>query len=218
MAEKIETIYASCDRAIKALDREMVEDFGRLKLIKWDELNIVRKVTELYRKSAQKARKRYYEVAFEAYVLILLWNGTDTQKAHKMAEKAITEKWVDAILEEPDVLTLYAFNAETERKAQKLAETLSVTQNRDREIDLAMRAWSKHVGQYAINFTDYAAMQAYEDAGIDEVEWVTQKDERVCSKCGALDGKIFRLDEVPLKPHWGCRCTVRRARKERDTK
>ena len=206
MAEKIETIYAPCDRAIKALNREMVEDFGRMKLTKWDELNIVRKVTELYRKSAQKARKRYYEVAFEAYVLILLWNGIDTRKAHAMAEKAITEKWVDTILEEPDVLTLYAFDTETERKAQKLAETLSVAQAKDLEIDRAMRDWSKHVGQYAINFTDYAAMQAFEDAGIEKVEWVTQKDERVCSKCGPLDGKIFRLEDVPVKPHWGCRC------------
>lgn len=206
MAEKIGTIYEPCDRAIRALNREMVEDFGRLKLTKWDELNVVRKVTELYRKSAQKARKRYYEVAFEAYVLILLWNGTEPQKAHSMAEKAITEKWVDAILEEPDLLTLYAFNAETERKAQKLAETLSVAQAKDLEIDRAMRAWSKHVAQYAINFTDYAAIQAFDDAGIDEVEWVTQKDEKVCSECGPLDGKIFRLEDVPVKPHWGCRC------------
>ena len=145
-------------------------------------------------------------MAFEAYVLILLWNGIGTQKANAMAEKAITEKWVDAILEEPDVLTLFAFNAETERKAQKLAETLSVAQSRDLEIDRAMRAWSKQVGQYAINFTDYVAIQAFDDAGIDEVEWVTQKDEKVCSECGPLDGKIFRLEDVPVKPHWGCRC------------
>ena len=208
MADKADTLYAACDRAIKVMNRENLKAFGKLKLAKWDELNVIREVTVLYRKSAQQARKRYYEVAFEAYVLILLWEGEESGKAHKMAEKAIDEKWVDAILKDPDPVTLYSFDAETERKAQKLTETLSVAQNRDLEIDKALKVWSRQLGQYAINFTDYAMVQAYENAGVEKVEWVTQHDERVCNECGMLDGKVFRLDEVPLK-HWGCRCYLK---------
>lgn len=206
MTDKIESVYDSCDKAIKYLDREIIRDFGKLKLAKWDEVHLVREVTELYRKSSQKARKRYYEVAFEVYVLILMWVGTDAKEAHKMAGDAITKEWVDSILEDPDLLTLFSYDAETARKAQALTEALSVAEDKLREIDKAQRLWSKQIGQYAINITDYAAMQAYDDAGIDIVEWVTQRDGRVCHECRALDGKRFKLEEVPVKPHWGCRC------------
>ena len=212
MADRKDALYAPCDRAIKAMNRENLKAFGKLKLAKFDELNVIREVTALYQKSALQARKRYYEVAFEVYVLILLWEGMDAGKAHKMAEKAIDEKWVAGILKEPDPVTLYSFDSETERKAQKLAETLSVAQNRDQEIDKALKVWSRQLGQYAINFTDYAMVQAYEDAGVEKVEWVTQHDERVCPECGSLDGKVFPLDAVPLK-HWGCRCYLRSVRK-----
>ena len=206
MADMLKEAYGPCDRAIKALDRQMVADFGKLKLAKWDQLNVIKEVTKLYEKSAEKARKRYYEVAFEVYVLILLWNDVEAGKAHKMAEKAITEKWVDGILKDPDFVTHYSFTAETERKAQRLAEALSSTEDRIAEIDKGMRLWSRQVGQYAINFTDYAAIQAFDDAGIEKVQWVTQHDERVCTECGALDGKVFLLEDIPPKPHWGCRC------------
>ena len=212
MAGKADALYAACDRAIKAMNRENLKSFGKLKLAKWDELNVIREVTEMYRKSVVSARKRYYEIAFEVYVLILLWEGTEPKKAHEMAEKAIDEKWVDGILKEPDLVTLYSFDSETERKAQRLIEALSAAQNKDQEIDRALKLWIRQLGQYAINFTDYAAAQAYEDAGVDDVRWVTQHDERVCPECGLLDGKVFKLDAVPLK-HWGCRCYLVSAKK-----
>ncbi len=206
MPEKIDTVYSACDRAIKVMNRENLKLFGQLKASRFDELNVIRKVTELYRTSAENARKRYYEVAFEVYVLILMWCGTDAKTAHEMAERTITEKWVASILKDPDLMTLYSFDAEAERKAQRLVEALSATEWKIREIDKALKLWSRQLGQYAINVTDYAAMQAYEDAGIEKVQWVTQKDEKVCADCGPLDGKVFLLQDVPLKPHWGCRC------------
>lgn len=206
MANWTETVYEPCDEAIRAMNRENLKAFGRLKMAKWDELNVIREVTTLYRESAQRARKRYYGIAWDVYLMVLLECGVDARKARKMTKEAITFDWVDAELEETDLLTLYRFDTETERKVQRLEEALSATENRDAEIDKALRLWSKQVGQYAINFTDLAAIQAFDDAGIEEVEWVTQKDERVCSECGTLDGQVFALDEIPPKPHWGCRC------------
>ena len=206
MADRIETVYEPCDQAIRAMNRENLKAFGRLKMAKWEQLNVIREVTELYTESAKRARKRYYEIAFEVYVLIMLWCDEEPKKAHEMAEKAITYEWVDAILDETDFVTLYRFNAETERKAQRLTEALAATENRNFEIDKALRLWSRQLGQFAINFTDYAAMQAYEDAGVEMVQWVTQKDGLVCVECHALDGQVFRVQEVPRKPHIGCRC------------
>ena len=205
--------YGACDKAIQAMNRQNLEAFGRLKMAKWDEINVIRTVVSVYRESARRARRRFYEVAFEAYLLMCAVCDIDPKMAHAMAEKAITEVWVDAILSRTDFVTLYRFDSETERKAYRLAETLEVSADRDAEINKALRYWSQQLGQYAINFTDYAMIQAMEDAGIKYAEWVTMKDERVCQECGSLDGQVFALDEIPPK-HYGCRCRLK-PRKEK---
>jgi SPP1 gp7 family putative phage head morphogenesis protein len=57
-----------------------------------------------------------------------------------------------------------------------------------------------------------AAIQEYRNWGIEGVivmaEWMTAQDEKVCSQCLALQGKIFSLDEIePMIPlHPNCRC------------
>ena len=149
--------YEAADRAIQAMNRDTVREFGRLKTAKFDELNIIQQVNTLYRRQTQKAKQRYFEVGFEGYILGLYLCGFDNRKAHRMAEKA-------------------------------------------------MRYWSKQTGQYAIDVTDEAVKLAYSDAGIEEVMWITARDELVCDECGPLDGKVFPIDRVPPKPHWGCRC------------
>ena len=202
-------LYDACDKAIKAMNRENVEAFGRLKMAKWDEIHVIRTVASVYNTSQKRARKRYYEVAFESYLLYLLMMGEEPKKAHQMAEKAITEEWIDKVLSETDFVTLYRFDTETERKAYRLAEALEVSPERNREIDKALRDWSRQIGQYAINVTDYAALQALKDYGVKEVEWETAEDERVCGECRSRDGEVYNIDEVPVKPHYGCRCKIR---------
>lgn len=202
-------IYAACDKAIKAMNRENVEAFGRLKMANWDETNVIRTVKAVYQTSRKRARKRYYEVGFEAYILGLLMCGTEPKKAHQMAEKAITDEWIDRILSETDFVTMYRFDTETERKAYRLAEALETGIDRSHEIDKALRFWSQQLGQYAINVTDYAVIQAFMDYGVEMGEWETADDEVVCGECRALSHQVFRIDEIPPKPHWGCRCRIR---------
>jgi len=200
--------YGACDKAIQSMNRSSLEAFGRLKMAKWDELNIIQAVTAVYRTSAKEAKKRYYEVAFEAYLLMCALCDIPYGKAHGMAEKAITEAWVADVLSQTDFVTLYRFDTETERKAYRLAETLEVATDRSYEIDKALRYWSQQLGQYAINMTDYAMIQAMQDAGVEYVEWITMRDEKVCNECRPRDGEIYRIDEIPAK-HWGCRCRLR---------
>lgn len=41
-------------------------------------------------------------------------------------------------------------------------------------------------------------------------EWVTQRDARVCSRCGPLDGRIMRSNLIaPLPMHPNCRCGLK---------
>lgn len=219
-------IYEAADRAVQIMNRDMLRDFGKLKTARMDELHLIQEVSAVYRKQAEKARKRYYEIGIEAYILGLYLCGIGGRKAHEMAEKAITLKWVQAQMEETNLVTRYRFNAEAERKAQRLAETLEaaaeVQRGRakdpavtgtDAEIDRAVRAWSKQVANFALCIADAAVIEAYEDAEIAEGEWVAEKDSRVCSECRRRDGKVYPLLEMPVKPHPGCRCRVRPVKK-----
>lgn len=207
-AEKV-NIYEACDKAIQVMNRENLKSFGRLKMAKWDEIKVIRTVTAVYTKSVKFAKQKFYEVAFEAYILGLVMCGIDPKQAHEMAEDAIDMDFVEEVLSQTDFVTLYRFNTETERKAQRLAEVLEVATDRNTEIDRALKAWSQQLGQYAINFTDYAVIQAFEDAGIEMVQWISQHDGRVCRECYALNEQVFRIDELPRKPHPNCRCRFR---------
>ena len=199
-------IYAPADAAIRRMNRKNLKLFDRLRLMKADELNVIRKVVDTYDESAKYARHCYYEIAFDAFVVAMIQAHRPNREATKAANRWISLDWIDEMLEETDFVTLYRFNNEVERKAHRLAEALTATENRNEEIDKALRYWTLQVGQYAINVTDRARLLAFKKAGIEKVRWNTEKDERVCNECAPLDGKVFDIDDVPPKRHINCRC------------
>ena len=202
------SIYDAADKAIRAMNRQNLKEFNKLKLAKWDELNVVRMVNKTYDDSVRMAERRYYEIAFEAFIVAMLEAKVANWDATRMAEDTITNDWILDMLEEVDPVTLYAFLPETERKKQRLIEALAVAHNRNAEIDKALRYWTRQVGQYADNSVFRARLEAFRRAGIEQVIWVTQEDDRVCEDCEPLDGQIFDVDNVPDPPHWGCRCRL----------
>lgn len=199
-------VYGGADDAIRAMNRKNLKLFDGLRLMKKDELNVIRAVSEVYKKSARDARTRYYEIAVEAFIIACVQAHKTNAEATKWAEKYINLDWVDEMLEETDFVTLYRFDKETERKKQRMIEALSATQNWNDEIDKALRYWTLQVGQYAINVVDRARMEAFERAGVTKVKWNTEKDQRVCPVCHDLDGKVFKIKDAPGKMHWSCRC------------
>ena len=221
--------YGPADDAIRQMNRDNLRAFSRLKLADFDKLSVIQKVLELYGMQRKKAKKKYLEIGLEAYMMALMMAGerTSERTARNMAKQAITEEWIDDLLNQTDFVTLYRFNTETERKAQRLIEALALVADRSTSrgmigtpeeirnglIDQALKQWTKQLGQYAINVTDAAVMQALDDAGVEGVIWVTERDQRVCTDCHQLDGRWFKLDEIPAKPHWNCRCRVEPAEK-----
>lgn len=200
-------IYERADKAIQDMNRENLKAFDALKLSRMDGLHIIQMVMQVYKKSEELARLKYYEIAFEVYVLTLIETGMKAKEAHAKAEEVIDYDWVDEMLEETDFITLYRFTSETARKRDRLIEALAAAngENRDAEIDKALRYWTRQVGQYCLNAADYARIEAFEDAGIEWVQWITQHDERVCDECYPRDGQVYRIGEVPTK-HYSCRC------------
>ncbi len=62
-----------------------------------------------------------------------------------------------------------------------------------------------------VRITTKAAIDVFAGLGLILLwEWVTQRDARVCSKCGPLDGRIMRPNALaPLPLHPRCRCGLR---------
>ena len=58
-------------------------------------------------------------------------------------------------------------------------------------------------------FYNNAAIDSYKEAGLSEVEWLTEEDDRTCEICGPLDGKRYPINQPPVIPsHPRCRCTL----------
>lgn len=199
-------IYAGADRAIREMNRQNLKLFGKLKLAKWDELNVINQVNSTYDQSVRMAERKYYEIAVEAYIVALYEAKVDRDKAHRMADYWIDMTWVMEMLEDVDPVTMYAFYQEADRKKARLIETLSVAINRSEEIDRALRYWTVQIGQYADNSVYRARLHAFKNAGVKKVMWNTQQDEKVCEKCGPMDGTVYDIASVPPAPHWHCRC------------
>lgn len=200
--------YDLADKAIKDMNRRNLRAFDGLKTLKFDELNVLRSVTKVYDDAVRIAKRRYRQIAEDAYLEALILAGMDRKKAEKIAEDSITEDWVLDMLEEYDALTLYSFINEVERKKQRTAEAILAAQDKVAEVDKALKLWTAQISQYADNSVFYATVDGYQKAGIKKVKWVSEKDSKVCNTCNELDGKIFDIDKVPTVPHWRCRCIL----------
>lgn len=218
-------MWEAADRAIREMNRANLRAFGKLKLAKWDELNVLRvgaggslearrreasvlEIRAIYEASIRLAKKKYLEVYADAYYECLLEMGYGAGEAKNMAAE-LDDDWLIEFLEDADPVTLYAFIPEADRKMMRLVEALAVVLDINREVDKALRAWTFQVGQYTDNSVIKGRTQAMKDAGVQYVRWHTQEDERVCEDCEPLDGKVFPIDAMPQIPqHPRCRCWI----------
>lgn len=196
-------MYEYTDRVIKKLNASYLRLFTRLKLISFDELNIITTVKEIYQKCLKLAKKRYLDIARHYFDKAYALAGGKNKKA---ADDWINNDWLLDMLEEYDPVTLYRFMPEFERKQQRLIEALIASHKKNAEVDKALKYWALQSNQYADNVTDRATLDGYKAAGIKRVRWITEKDGKVCPVCRKLDMRVFDIDKVPSKPHYRCRC------------
>lgn len=209
------SMYKKTDKLLAALAKVVKAEFLRLSLLPMDELNVVsakKTTSELFdrlkRNNAQaylSASKSAYTAGIEQSALI----GFVPQK-----ERKIDAAWVLLFLGGFNRVTGYLYEPETERKRLRLAEQiLTAREYKDRQmysdsVKSAAGLWWKQTEQYAIGITDEATIEAYRDAGVEYVKWITQKDERTCKTCKERDGVVYKIGETPEKTHYGCRCYV----------
>lgn len=199
-------MYAFCDKCIKDMNRRNLAAFNKLKQLKFDELNVFSAVSDTYAASIRLAKKRYLQIAHEAYIAALLRAKISKARAEELSEDSITEDWILDMLEEYDPVTLYQFLPEAERKKQRTVEAIIASRDKGDAVDTSLRLWVLQTSHYAEKSVDEATIGGYKAAGIKKVKWVTAKDDRVCATCRERDGKIYPIGNIPPKPHYRCRC------------
>lgn len=167
-----------------------------------DAINALEKITLCYDK--------IQELCWEAYRIIakLLYkraNGDD--------EDFPLDMWLAEYMANPDAVTHYVFNTELNNKRLRLFEAVVLAGKETSPSDAikaatekALKYMTKQFRQFGDDITLEVLRQVYEDNDVLMVEWVTQKDERVCPECRALDGLRFPLNDAPPPQHYNCRC------------
>ena len=191
--------YAYTDKILQYLRRYYVREFNRASFqIRSDQANVISLSKALYNRLRAETVRAFVRIAKKKYFDL---TGEDT----------ITEMWVLDFISTANPLTGYIWTNDIDRKRQYFVESVMSGTNIRKDADKALRQWYGAVKQYADLVTDAAAVKGFIDTGTKFVEWVTASDERVCAVCDSRDGMIYPVKNVPAKPHYNCRCFLRRA-------
>lgn len=189
-------MYEYTDKVIAFLNRRYMKIFRNLRrrLSSLDEITLIGAVQDTYREVDNITRETFLKLAKKTY------------KQHTDHPDIIGEMWVNKFLDIFSPFTKYVYTNEVERKAQRLYEGLMSTNKSPKEIETSLKQFSKMSAQYALELTDYTAVEAWKADGVKYVRWVSVEDLRTCEVCYNREGRIYPIDKIPPKPHWGCRC------------
>lgn len=187
-------MYERVDEVLEGLVRRIRMIFSKYRRLAFDELNVVSDVRKLYEELDNASRSAFGDI-YEYYYTMEA-PGIETQP----------DGWLDKFLAQPSPVIKYAWTTEALRKRDHLTESLIATKGLVTEYDYAMRYWTRMSGWFAVDVADAALMQSRRDTGVTLVMWKAEDDDRTCVTCWDLDGKIFPLNSVPIKPHPNCRC------------
>lgn len=174
--------------------------------MKFDEINVLGICRDLYAALASDNFKAFLEVAIKKYL-----------EANPNARLKPDRDWMLDFLEEYDPVTKYVYKNEVERKRDRLAEAVNASTAKATEFNRGLGYWIQMTAHYADAVSDAATIKAFKDSGVKKVRWHAQKDGKVCLLCLARDGKVYSINNIPPKPHWGCRCylTAEKTNKEK---
>ncbi len=186
---------------MELLNRKAIKRFeaaqSEAALFDFDELNVIKVVKTLYKRLASDNRKMFLDLAQAVY-----------DEADPHGDEEPDEAWLLAFLEEYNAVTKYVYQHEIDRKRDYTAEGVNSSKDKAKEFRRGLMYWSRMTEQYCLDVSDAATLKAFKDAGVARVRWVSEKDDRVCGKCQERDGKVYPIDKVPPKSHFGCRCHI----------
>lgn len=189
-------------RRFRRLLRELTVRKSGGTILAIDAINSLNQITACYDDSREYCLQALRLIALRIYKR---YNGDD--------EDFPIDMWFAEYMGKYDALTHYIFNTELNNKRLRLLEAVvlagkeaSPTDAVKKSVEKALHYLSKQFRQFGDDITLAAINQVYTDNGIEMVEWVTQRDDRVCPECHALDGVLFPVDNIPPPRHYNCRC------------
>lgn len=197
-------MYQTLDEWLKRVKKKIRTEFNHMSVIGFDELNVVgtKKYTqEMYDRLDAENKKAYRKIASEAY-----------KKAGGPKAAEIDDEWVAGVLAMYNLVTGYLYNKELERKRLRLNEQILTAREYDSRsaynecLRRSANLWYTQSMQYGIDIVDKATIKALKDSGIKRVRWISVHDDHRCGDCEDRDEKIYKIDEIPEKTHYGCRC------------
>ena len=200
-------MYKLLDKLLAKEMKRIRASFNHLGSMGFDELNVVntRKATQkMYDGFLKDNEGIYLKVARDAY-----------KKATEGKKKVeIDREWLVGVLAGYNLVTGYLYNSEADRKRLRLNEQILTAReygNRQMfqsSLRRSANLWWTQTTQYGISIVDEATIKGFKDMGVKRVMWIAADDEKTCSTCGARDNKVYNINKIPPKPHYGCRCYV----------
>ena len=200
-------MYKLLDKLLAKEMKRIRASFNHLGSMGFDELNVVntRKATQkMYDGFLKDNEGIYLKVARDAYK-----KATDGKK-----KVEIDREWLVGVLAGYNLVTGYLYNSEADRKRLRLNEQILTAReygNRQmfqQSLRRSANLWWTQTSQYGISIVDEATIKGFKDMGVKRVMWIAADDEKTCSTCGARDNKVYNINKIPPKPHYGCRCYV----------
>lgn len=191
--------YQKTDKTIAYLNKQYSKLFR--KVTSFDELNVIEVSHEIYDevlKLVEQESTRLVKAVYDSY-----------SENHTISVADATA-FVVALMLAYNPVTKYVYKNELDRKRSRFAEGVIASDTPIEEIELAKRLLVALNRQFEDDVTFDAVVKAYEDDGVEEVRWVTEVDDRRCAECKARHGKIYKIHNIPPKPHRFCRCYVER--------
>lgn len=213
-------MYKHLDSLLAQEKQKIKSEFQKLFFTGFDELNVVntRKITErMYDKFLADNEALYLKAAKESYK-----RAIDSSKDEGFTGKseAPDSDFIVGVLAGYNLVSGYIYKKEAERKRLRLNEQiLTAREFVDSKmfgdsIRRAANLWWTQTAQYGITVVDEATIKGYKDMGVRRVKWIAADDEKTCPVCGGRDNKIYKISQIPPKPHYGCRCYVVPVNKE----
>lgn len=184
-------------------------------------LSLIKLMKDGYPQSSLEGLVGLSAIALSRYIKKNNINTSDVEEyitAHAKNTKASTnssvgsEAWVKNYLSKYNRTTGYLYESEADRKRMRYTEEiLTAKEYGDRKAynestNKSASYWYNQSEQYLIGVVDEATVETYKANGVTEVMWLTEADDRVCKTCGELHGKVYKIGNVPNKPHYRCRC------------
>ena len=208
-------MYKHLDKLLAEEKKRIRTEFNRLSVMGFDELNVIntRKTTqEMFDRFMSDNEALYIRAAKSAYKKASETGATDADIAALVA----------TILGGYNLVTGYLYDKEADRKRLRLNEQiLTAREYNDRQmfqdgLRKTANLWWTQTAQYGISVVDGATIKAFKDMGVKRVKWVAEDDENTCSTCSARDNKIYAINNIPSKTHYGCRCYLTPVRDDKE--